>query len=60
MALLYASENSYVENDLVDKVIPSLVTSKDNAMLTNLPTLEEVKSVVFAINVVDAPGPDGF
>lgn len=57
---LYASENSCAENDLVDKVIPSLVTFEDNAMLTNIPTLEEVKGALFTMNVAGAPGPDGF
>lgn len=29
-------------------------------MLTNLPTIEEVKNVVFSMNGNGAPGPDGF
>lgn len=42
---LYASENICVDNDLVDNLIPSMVSNEDNAMLTNLHTLEEVKNV---------------
>lgn len=41
-------------------MIPNVVSATDNAMLTNLPTFDEVKSVVFSRNGSSAPGPDGF
>lgn len=45
---LYTSENSFSSNDWISKVIPSLVSSEDNIMLTALHSLEEVKSAVFS------------
>lgn len=44
---LYAFSNSCINNGLVDKGIPSLVSVEDNIMLTNIPSMEEVKSAVF-------------
>lgn len=57
---LYASDNCCQPNDLIEKVIPDLVTLEDNFMLTILPTLEEVKAVVFDLNGDSALGPNGF
>lgn len=57
---LYASENSCVNSDFIDRVILSLVTTDDNVVLTGIPTLEEVRMAVFAMNGDSAPGPDGF
>lgn len=39
---LFAGINSIIDNELVEKVIPNLVSSEDNALLTNFPSLEEV------------------
>jgi hypothetical protein len=44
----------------VASLIPSLVDHQMNAMLTNLPSFEEVKIAVFNLNTDGAPGPDGF
>lgn len=57
---LYVSENVSKDNGLVEKLMPSLVTSSDNAMLTNLPSIEEVKEGVFAMNGSVFLGPNGF
>lgn len=57
---LYASENSCSDSGLVRKVIPQLVSAEDNSMLTGLPVMDEVKSVVFSMIAEGAPGPDGF
>lgn len=57
---LYALDNAYSSNDLVSRVVPSLVAAEDNVMLSNLPSLEEVNSAVFSLNSDGAPGPDGF
>lgn len=57
---LFVGENNCLPNLLIDSVIPSLVSNDDNAMLTNLPSMEEVRSAVFSMNANGAPGPDGF
>lgn len=46
--------------DLIDRVILPLVSRLDNAMLTNLPSMEEVKIAVFSMNGDGAHGLDGF
>lgn len=57
---LFASENSCVQNDLINTTIPNLVTSADNALITSLPSMEEIKNAVFSMNAQGATGPDGF
>lgn len=57
---LYASDNSCVDNGIIESVIPSLVSLSDNIMLTNIPTLNEVKNIVFGLHRNNALGPDGF
>lgn len=41
-------------------MVPNLVFVEDIALPTNFPTIEEVKNVVFSMNALGAPGPDGF
>lgn len=57
---LFASNNSCVDNGMIEGVIPNLVTAEDNNFLTKLPSVEEVKNVVFSMNGNGAPGLDGF
>lgn len=57
---LYAEENTCEDNGLIERVIPSLVTNIENAMLTNLPSKEEVKADVFSMKTSSAPVPNGF
>ncbi|PNY03410.1 ribonuclease H [Trifolium pratense] len=45
---------------LVEKVIPNLVGDNINALLTVLPSAEEIKHAFFDLNKDGAPGPDGF
>ncbi|PNX99831.1 ribonuclease H, partial [Trifolium pratense] len=45
---------------LAEDVIPKLVTNEVNAVLTMLPSHDEVRAAVFALNKDSAPGPDGF
>lgn len=39
--------------------IPKLINEEDNASLCQLPTMEEVKNIVFSLNGDSASGPDG-
>jgi hypothetical protein len=45
---------------LAEEVIPNLVTNDINALMTVLPSHDEIKAAVFALNKDSAPGPDGF
>lgn len=56
---LYASDNKCAPSYWIGKVIPSLVSPTNNAMLTNLPSPEEIRNAVFSMNGSGAPGPDG-
>ncbi|GAU41845.1 hypothetical protein TSUD_177560 [Trifolium subterraneum] len=44
---------------LAEEVVPNLVTNDVNAVLTMLPSHDEIKAAVFALNKDSAPGPDG-
>lgn len=57
---LYASPNNCVPNDLISRVVPSLVTDAENDILTAIPSTEEIKLAVFSMNGDGAPGSDGF
>lgn len=39
--------------------IPKLVSDEDNKMLTNQPTLDEIKDIVFSMDPQSSPDPDG-
>ena len=45
---------------LAEEVIPNLITTETNVMITMLPSHEEIKAVVFSLNKDSAPVPDGF
>lgn len=57
---LYATPNTYQQNDLINKVVPHSISQEDNDLLTKLPSSEEIKEAVFALNGDGAPRPDGF
>lgn len=57
---LYSSHNACFNNGLIDRVVSNLVTMEDNVFLTNLPSMEKVRSTVFSMNASGAPGPDSF
>ncbi|GAU48947.1 hypothetical protein TSUD_285360 [Trifolium subterraneum] len=57
---LFNDSAPFVDNGLVEEVIPCLVTDRFNNMLTILPSHDEIKSVVFGLNNDSAPGPNGF
>ncbi|XP_019434814.1 PREDICTED: uncharacterized protein LOC109341364 [Lupinus angustifolius] len=57
---LFASPNITAPNSVIQDVIPRLVTDEGNSMLTQLPSITEIKDAVFALNGEAAPSPDGF
>ncbi|GAU35943.1 hypothetical protein TSUD_394910 [Trifolium subterraneum] len=57
---MFCSNTVLQDSLLADDVIPKLVTDEVNDILTMLPSHEEIKAVVFALNKDSAPGPDGF
>ncbi|XP_027169406.1 uncharacterized protein LOC113769130 [Coffea eugenioides] len=42
------------------EIIPKLITDQENSRLTDIPSLTEVKNIVFAMDGESAAGPDGF
>jgi hypothetical protein len=57
---LFSSNIVLQEQLLAEEVIPNLITEDLNTMLTLLPSHQEIKAAVFALNKDSAPGPDGF
>lgn len=57
---IFGSDNNCTEDGLAEEVIPNIVSSAKNKMLTDLPTFDEVKHAVFSMNSKGAPGPYGF
>lgn len=45
---------------LVDEVIPTIIDSSTNRLLTMIPSSKEIKDAVFDLNNNSAPGSDGF
>lgn len=44
----------------MEEVIPNLVDTKMNNILTMLPSRDKIKKAVFNLNMSGAPGPDVF
>lgn len=57
---LFCVSSVLQDTNLVDEVIPALVTEPVNNMLTLIPSMEETYNAVFNLNKEGAPGPDGF
>lgn len=57
---LFSTDNSCMDNGLIEEVIHPLMSEEDNRMLTKIPSWIEIKDVVFVMNAEGAPGPDGF
>ena len=58
-AKLFASEREGRSAPVLDGTLPS-VSQEDNELMHRLPTLEELKEVVFSMPMDSASGPDGF
>lgn len=57
---LYAIDNNCVDNNnIIDNSIPYIISDQDNIMLTNLPSLEEIKEADLSMCGSSAPDPDG-
>lgn len=57
---IFGVENNCMHNDLVETVIPLMVTDNDNLLLTAAPNNDEIKRAVFHLNGDGALGLDGF
>jgi hypothetical protein len=57
---LFCTNSVLQEPLLAEEVIPHLVTDEVNALMTLLPSHQEIKAVVFSLNKDSAPGPNGF
>ena len=55
---LFTSSNPSIPNNLDDLILPSL-SQEDKEMLSRLPSVDEIKNVVFSLGSNKAPGPDG-
>ncbi|KAI9161280.1 hypothetical protein LWI28_016006 [Acer negundo] len=51
---------SFFHASIKHDVIPSLVTAAENAILTSVPSADDIHDAVFAMNAASAPRPDGF
>jgi len=57
---IFSIDNNCVQNEILDRSVPSLVSEEDNHNLLRLPLHEEIKNAVFDLNGDGASGPDGF
>ncbi|XP_049348976.1 uncharacterized protein LOC125813531 [Solanum verrucosum] len=55
---MFTGHNRRIDGRIL-QYLPTLVTPEQNQKLQEMPTLEELKQVVFAMNPNSAPGPDG-
>ncbi|XP_071909708.1 uncharacterized protein [Coffea arabica] len=56
---LFSADGIQSPHHIMDH-IPGLVSTQDNDMLSRIPSLEEVKGIVFSMDAESAAGPDGF
>ena len=57
---LFTADATLMDSNLVDRVIPCLVTDGENASLTVMPSPEEIYQVICSMEHNSSPGPDGF
>ncbi|WMV45633.1 hypothetical protein MTR67_039018 [Solanum verrucosum] len=55
---MFTGHNRRIDERIL-QYLPTLVTPEQNQKLQEMPTLEELKQMVFAMNPNSAPGPDG-
>ncbi|KAL2336043.1 hypothetical protein Fmac_010489 [Flemingia macrophylla] len=56
----FSADSNCSPNELIDTVVPKVVSPSNNYFLTQDPSCDEVKQAVFAMHGLGAPGPDGF
>ncbi|XP_071928033.1 uncharacterized protein [Coffea arabica] len=56
---LFTEEGSRPSSEMLE-IIPTILTEQDNMELTEVPSLNEVKKVIFSMDGDSAAGPDGF
>jgi ribonuclease HI len=57
---IFSVSNNCASNDMVERLIPNMITAAENEILCRVPLSSEVKAAVFDLNGDGAPGPDGF
>ncbi|XP_058760550.1 uncharacterized protein LOC131633894 [Vicia villosa] len=57
---LFNSNAVLQEGSSLLNVIPNMISDQTNALLTMVPTEDEIKHSVFSLKADSAPGPDGF
>ena len=58
--ILLEQSKMLVDYSLVEDIIPSLVNSVDNLSLTWIPSVDEIRAVIFDMDPSNSPGSDGF
>ena len=57
---LFSSQETEIDNGIIEDVIPNLLTERINNILIIIPSHDEIQNAVFSLNKNNAPGPDGF
>ena len=57
---IFCTNTILQDHALVEEAIPELLDDNVNNLLTMIPTSDEIKNAVFALNTDSASGPDGF
>ncbi|KAL6126088.1 hypothetical protein ACLB2K_074139 [Fragaria x ananassa] len=57
---LFTADSAVRDTGLVAQVIPKLVTSEENALLTAIPTSTKIFQTMCSMDHNSSPGPDGF
>ncbi|KAK3199352.1 hypothetical protein Dsin_022767 [Dipteronia sinensis] len=59
---LFYSNSDLIDQDLsiVDGIVPSLVSQKENSFLVAIPSADVIHDAVFAMDALSTPGSDGF
>ncbi|KAK2642070.1 hypothetical protein Ddye_023833 [Dipteronia dyeriana] len=59
---LFSSDSAQIDENLsiADDIVPSLVSLEENSLLVVIPSVDVIHDVVFAMDALLAPRPDGF